>query len=1013
MKLQSFINKLNPQQRKAVETIEGPVMVVAGPGTGKTQILALRIANILSKTDVSASNILCLTFTESGVRAMRQRLIQFIGNEAYKVVIHTFHSFANEIIQTFPEKFAVKKELVQLDEVNRIKIMQRILDNNEAFKNLAPFHNKYGKISEITSAIKTLKQEAITPGNLENKAREIKNELNEKLESAKSTATALKAQQKKVDTLLELTSFYEAYKDELEQNGYYDYEDMILFATEKLQTDEELLAHYQEKFLYILVDEYQDTNGAQNNIIKTLGNFDKSPNIFVVGDDDQAIYRFQGANLDNILFFNQHFEGVQVIPVTTNYRSSTEIVKAAESVIKNNKTRLTNQIEGLSKVLDSAFGSNNNKISINEFNTSEEETYYIAEKIKDLKSQGVNYSDIAIIHRRHTDANDILQTFANFQIPFQIDTSKSILNADSVKQLVNILNAVWVYDKSNDLDLYQVLNYPFSNIDVVDVYRMTSYINQEKLSFFELLLMIQLQDSSIEKLTLKLKNKEQIIKFVNQLIDWHKKCTTTRVTKLVNDIMFKSGLIDFYSVNQQSITDLLALTKFFEFVKQIESSNPKATILDLLADIKIVEENKIEIKVPKPQSVNDAVNVLTAHSSKGLEFKHVFIIRCTSINWGVTRLRTGLLPPQIYSISSQMLDKNATAMEDERRLFYVAMTRAKETVTITSASEYASLKTVSKTVPSQFILEIDSKYVQSNASRESDAISIPARVGLLKSEEIISISEDEKTFLKEQVEKFKLSPTSLNMYLKSPLEFKLQHLIKVPKPKDKILVLGTAIHEAFQLLNSTFDESSESFASLESMIKTFENKLYKEFGGDEEYSRTLEKGKQMITDYYNYYIASGSYKRALAAEYNFSYHNVFLDIPGQEPIQLSGKVDKIELISQDAASGIMEVKVVDYKSGRAKTENEVKGTTKSSDGDVWRQLVFYKLMADLDPNFRPSKSPHFNKYVCNVGEVDFLDKDKKIGKYRKYSFVITQKDVQELKELIIDVVKRIRNLEFS
>ncbi|MBE0574131.1 ATP-dependent helicase, partial [Candidatus Dojkabacteria bacterium] len=339
--LESEILKLNPSQQEAVNAIEGPVLVVAGPGTGKTQVLSFRIANILSTTDAAANNILCLTFTESGVAAMRKRLLKLIGKEALYVRIHTFHSFCNEVILSHPENFSFAKELTQLDDLNRIKIIRLILDelSSEQELTIVPFYDKYTYQKNILDNIQALKREGVSAETLENICKETIADLEANPDINSRTGKPKKDYTDKLKLYkknLELAMVYKKYSEVLLEKGFYDYEDMILFVIDKFKKDDELLAEYQEQFLYILVDEYQDTNGSQNELLKLFA-FDKSPNIFAVGDDDQAIYRFQGANVENLLFFEKQFENVTTISLTTNYRSSQHILDLSSSLIDNNK----------------------------------------------------------------------------------------------------------------------------------------------------------------------------------------------------------------------------------------------------------------------------------------------------------------------------------------------------------------------------------------------------------------------------------------------------------------------------------------------------------------------------------------------------------------------------------------------------------------------------------------------------------------------------------------------------
>ncbi|MEO6728814.1 MAG: ATP-dependent helicase, partial [Candidatus Dojkabacteria bacterium] len=490
-----FLEKLNPEQKKAVQTVEGPVLVVAGPGTGKTQVLSLRIANILQETQANPSNILCLTFTESGVTAMRRRLLDMIGNDAYYVRIHTFHSFCNEIIQSFPEEFMFSKELTQLDDLTRLKLLRESIDvvedevGKSEFK-LIPFRDKYAYIRAINSSIQTLKRESVSPEKLEGNAKKVIEDLeanpNINNKTGKPTGkwdNARKSAQKN----LELSRIYKKYASLLNEKGFYDYEDMILFVLDKFENNQEILSTYQEKYLYIVVDEYQDTNGAQNEILKYLGNFDSSPNIFAVGDDDQAIYRFQGANVENLLFFAKQFEGVQTIPIVENYRSSQNILDLASSVINHNQARLVNYMPFLEKNLKAGLDIPNRKAEIYEFNTSDGEIAFIVDKIKQLESEGTNLNEVAVIYRNHSNAVDLIEAMVKAEIPIQVTAGKNSIENKAVEMFIDFLKTIEYTDKDRDFLLFKVLFFDFLRFDRLDIFKITRIAGDEKISIYDLL----------------------------------------------------------------------------------------------------------------------------------------------------------------------------------------------------------------------------------------------------------------------------------------------------------------------------------------------------------------------------------------------------------------------------------------------------------------------------------------------------------------------------------------------
>ncbi|MDQ7021124.1 MAG: PD-(D/E)XK nuclease family protein [Candidatus Dojkabacteria bacterium] len=326
----------------------------------------------------------------------------------------------------------------------------------------------------------------------------------------------------------------------------------------------------------------------------------------------------------------------------------------------------------------------------------------------------------------------------------------------------------------------------------------------------------------------------------------------------------------------------------------------------------------------------------------------------------------------------------------------------------TFAKEYESYGSVSEVSPVQYIsklLETDLLDVKSVDTNDIE-FEVDDFTKILLPTDSAIYNKDEEEYLKEKIKNLKLSPSSLNTYLDSPLKFKDRFLLRVPELKSKELALGTAVHAAFEKFNINLIKNSDVYPTLDSMNEWFESALQKEFSGFSEYEETLIEGKRVINEYYDFYIKTGSYSIPVLAEYNFGARNIYLTKEGNEPISLTGKIDKVEIMDKDQNI----VKITDYKTSKPKSENEILGNTKSSDGSYYRQLVFYKLLFDLDPNFKPEEKFNSSKYILGEAEIDFLRSDRK--KYVKRGFNIASNDVEDLKTLIIEVMSRIRNLEF-
>jgi DNA helicase-2/ATP-dependent DNA helicase PcrA len=426
--------KLNKEQKEAVDTIEGPVMVIAGPGTGKTSILTLRIANILKKTDTAPENILSLTFTESGAYAMRKKLVGIIGPTAYRVNINTFHSFCNEVIKNYPEKFPRIIGSTAINNIDQISVMEKIIENND-FEFLKPFGDIFYYVKKALDEIRDMKREAIGPDEFEAIIKKQQKDfdatpdkINEKgAHKGKMKGEFIKLQEY-IEKNRELLIIYRAYEEALRKDKFYDFEDMIMEVLKTLKKDKNLLLILQENYQYILADEHQDANNAQNAILELLSNFHKDPNLFIVGDEKQAIFRFQGASLQNFLYFQKIYPKAKIINLKENYRSTQKILDASHSLIENNSLP-----SGLSRVAllskSQKLGNANELIHIYEFPKEEAELSFIAKEIKKQIDNGEKPEEIAILYRENREAVNIGKMLEKFNI-----TTKSPLHFLRLKE---------------------------------------------------------------------------------------------------------------------------------------------------------------------------------------------------------------------------------------------------------------------------------------------------------------------------------------------------------------------------------------------------------------------------------------------------------------------------------------------------------------------------------------------------------------------------------------------------
>lgn len=1015
------ISKLNPKQREAVDTIDGPVLVVAGPGTGKTQVLATRIANILDKTDQFAQNILCITFTEAGVKAMRDRLSGIIGKDAHLINVNTFHGFCNEVIQDNPGKFPqFGGRPTQLNDLLKVKLMQRILDELDAEKtwHLRPFHYRYQYQYEIGSAIQNLKREGVTPAEFKVMADKELAEINANpsinKKTGKPTQQYLRDQRSK-ERNVELAEIYSEYQRHLEEENMYDYEDMIMAVVEGFEQDKELLADYLEKYQYVLVDEYQDTNGSQNQLISLLGtNIENSPNIFAVGDDDQAIFRFQGANVDNVLFFNQQFDGVRTISIDINYRSNQAILDAASALIENNQNRLSNLIDGLDKSLTSGRDLLPTKPQTYQFTTGDQELEFITSQVADLIESGVNPEEVAIIYRRHSDADDLVEALARKGVAVNVRAGGNALDNFQVQRLLKLLKLIYYHGVDRDQLMFELLFYDFIQsrfeFSRLAVFKLIKYVSdynyrnsQSTIEILELLLdehRLQFIDLGDEA--------QKLHALANAIIGWRELASNTNLAQFVAELMQDSGMLQQLFADELDIAEINAVNSVYSFVKDLTRQDREMSLRDLLSNLELLAENSLSISEKQVDTSEVGVQLMTAHGAKGLEFEYVFMFKTVDNAWGGRpRAQIIKLPEQLTNLAKVDSDEKELKIEDERRLFFVAMTRAKRRLTITAADSYMKNGQITELAPSRFIAEIPSELVQQGSISDYEELDLNLVRASMSPISIAGLEAKEKAYLKTLVKDFRLSASALNEYLECPIKFKFNRLLKVPIPYSRELALGNAVHAAMEKLNLALKLQDQPEADIEStkpslelLQTTFSAALSSQQIGGDDYQDALVQGREILERYWEEY----STKLIKPAAVEYYVRSVPLEVEGMAPIILTGKIDKLEWI--DESENL--VRVVDYKTSKPKSENQIKGLTKNGDKNIWRQLVFYQLLAELDPNFRPPNK--MNKYKVVEVQVDFLKEAN--GSLKRMTFEVTPSDIEELKQEIIQVMTKIRGLDF-
>jgi DNA helicase II / ATP-dependent DNA helicase PcrA len=1007
-KFSEIYTGLNAQQKLAVDNIEGPVMVIAGPGTGKTQILSARIGKILLETDTDPNNILCLTYTDAGVVAMRKRLLSFIGPDAYKVNIYTFHAFCNDIIQDNLSLFE-KNSMDPISDLEKIELYKKLIDTLPKNHPLKRYRGDvYFEINNLQNLFSTMKREGWSAEFINGKIDEYIKDLPNRNEFiCKRTAANFKKGDlrtdkieeaiEKVEKLRAAVNEFERFQQLMRSRNRYDFDDMINWVIKAFEDDKILLMRYQEQFLYILVDEYQDTSGTQNKLVQLLINFWEKPNVFVVGDDDQSIYRFQGANVENMLAFAESYkQDLLTVVLTNNYRSVQPILDVSKSLIDRNDERLVSQIEGLSKELLSC----NDKwkgISdadccpkIREYESQRQEMIHIVMQVEELINDGVAAGDISIIFKENKYGEELAQYFKLRNIPVYSKRKLNILEIPLAKKILLLLNYLAAeHDKpyGGDQMLFEILHFDLFHIPAIEVAKLSVEVDDKRFSE---------NRTSLRRLLYEKANRPPANLF-DKGINPNLKKASAAIEKLIADvpnvtlqtlfekIIREAGVLNYVMKSNEKLWLMQVLTGLFDFIKEETRRNPLLTLQGLVNIFDLMEKEKLTLPLTQVSGSEKGVNLLTAHGSKGLEYHYVFIAGANASNWEKKRK-----PGGGYAFPDTMFTSVPKSKEEEelRRLFYVALTRAQQHLLIS----YSRFKNDGRHLePSMFIAEIQEKHLLpiENIYIDED---VQAEFAALQFNEELQpeIEQVEEDFVGPLLDKFVMNVTALNNYLKCPLDFYFNNLVRVPSGKSEATEFGSAIHHALQKLFEKMQQNQNTFPSKQEFIGDFDWFMHRhrESFTKEQFERRIEYGYEVLSNYYENYI--DKFNKVVVVERNIK--NVVVN-----GIPLKGKLDKLEFDGKY-------VNVVDYKTGDVeKALPKLKGPNEKEPdgGSYWRQAVFYKILVD---NLKKSW-----KVVST--EFDFIEPDKK-KEYRKEKVVISPEDIEIVTAQITEVWQKIQNREF-
>ena len=627
------LDSLNKQQLEAVLYNEGPLLVLAGAGSGKTRVLTTKIAYLINELNVDPYNILAITFTNKAANEMKERVKKLLGIDTYNMQISTFHSFGVSILRKHYDKIGFERNFTILDSDDSLTVIKKILKE----QNLDP---KVYNPKAIRNKISSAKNELIDPDSY---SKYVNNEYDEIV-----------------------LNVYRSYQNKLLKNNSMDFDDLLILPIKLLKDNPSVLESYQERFKYILVDEYQDTNQAQYILVKMMSA--KYKNICVVGDESQSIYSFRGANYKNILNFEKDYKNAKVILLEENYRSTGYILDVANDIIKNNinkkdKKLWTNKGRG-------------NKVKYYQALNEKDEAEYVVKRIKELIINGVNKSEIAVLYRTNAQSRNIEEALLKENIPYKVVGSLFFYKRKEIKDLISYLKLI--YNSNDDTSLIRIINTPKRGIGLRTIEKLEETARLNNTSIYESI-------SSGKELEFK--------KLIEELKESEKNLS---LTELIDKVLEKSGLIEELKQEESLEADIRIenLNEFKSITKGFEETYGIVSLQAFLEEISLVSD------VEEYNNNTDLVTLMTIHSAKGLEFENVFIIG----------LEEGLFP-HTNSLSSH------EEIEEERRLAYVAITRAKKNLELINAKKRMLYGMESMNQPSRFINEINEENLEQEKNK--------------------------------------------------------------------------------------------------------------------------------------------------------------------------------------------------------------------------------------------------------------------------------------------------------
>jgi len=978
-----LLKKLNASQLQAVTHNEGPLLIVAGAGTGKTTVLINRLAYLITEKKVASDEILLLTFTEKAAGEMEERADKVMPYGYTDLWINTFHSFGERLLREHALDIGLSANFKLLTSTEQWVLIKK---NLELFKldYYKPLGNPTKFISELINHFSRLNDENISVSEYMTYAEGLEDTTDSEVNREGDDDTEGGLENNRVK---ELAKAYQTYKKLLLENNYLDFGDLIVYTIKLFKERPNILKYYRTKFKYLMVDEFQDTNLSQYELVKLLAS--PKNNLVVVGDDDQAIYKFRGASISNIMQFKDDFKGVYELVLTENYRSRQEILDHAYKFIQNNNpNRLEDKLKIDKRLI--AKGEINKKnesesaLKFYNFETAADEVAFVAQKIAEIydknqaKEDNVLWSDFAILVRANDTADAYVKELNRYNIPNQFMSWRGLYYKPLILDILSYFRLLDNYHESSAL--FRVLNmeiFKVSHLDLVTINKMAA---RKVWSLYEAL-------SNIDKIPNISEESYKNIKKLLSLITKHSLMVATqKPTKIFLTFSYESGLLEGFD-HDKDLELYSYLNQFYQKIKRLEESEPDLRLKDFLSIINLELEAGETGALKLDFADNETVKIMTVHGSKGLEFKYVFIVNLVDKKFPtIARGEKISLPDAL--VKEKIFTTSDFHLEEERRLFYVAATRAKEGLYLSGARDYGGLR---EKKPSRFITEMGLTSAVIPELKLSQKNEFLRDLHYLNSREVVI--NNEKTAAEKYPLPEKFSFSQLAAFSTCPLQYKFAFVLKIPASSDKSsLIFGRVLH------NTLYNFLLPVLSERQKMTGTLFGELEKDSSKDKIANYLNEK--RLLEIYEEFWVADGYDTKTERDDYKNkgldALHKFWLAYNANPPKEIfflekkfsfkiggdiiKGAIDRIDKLSDGS------LEIIDYKTG--KTKNKLAYSEK-------RQLILYQLFIE---EFLRVKVSALSYYYLESGE--------------KFTFTASEKDITKLRLEISSEIAAIKKRDF-